>query len=135
MHFIGTTLSGGVGTTAAASLKHDVVFLLQIHFALGAQPTFFSTDSRHQVPARDRKVEDSGAAFSMFFTAIANLPTWRYGKELLDAGDVKPVVGQEATQASEPLQVVIGIVTLATAPSGLDQTFLFIDPQSARMNI
>jgi hypothetical protein len=112
-----------------------MILFLEIHFAFGAHLAFFGAGSGHQVPAGDGEVENRGAFFVVLLAAIAYLPTWGYRKELLDAGDVEAIICQEATQALEPLQVVIGIETLATTSAGFDQAFLFVDAQRARMNI
>jgi len=128
-------ISGRFFLTIPAALHHHVVLLLEIDFAFGTDPSLLLADSRLQIPARYREIENRRAVLSDFFRTAPDFPAGRHGEKLFHARDVESVLGEEPAEALQPLKVVVGIETLAAAPGRLHETLLLVDAERARVNI
>jgi len=112
-----------------------VIHFLEIDFAIRAGVAGILAASRLQFPAGNRKIEDCGALPADVFSTSPDAPARCDGQKLLDTGDVEPFLRKQLPKAFQPLEVVVGIKSLSTSPCGLDQSFLFVDPECPRMNI
>jgi hypothetical protein len=128
-------ISGRFFLTVPAPLHHHVILLLEIDFAFGTDSSLLLADSRLQIPAGDREIENRRAVPSDSFRTAPDFPAGRHSEKLFHARDVESVLGEKPAEALQPLKIVVGIETLAASPGRLHETLLLVDAERARVNI
>jgi len=74
------------------------------------------------------------ASLSFFQGAIDNVPARRKLEQFFNPSNADSMVMDHGAQASDPLQIVQGVVAPLALSQGIDEPFFFIDPQRPRMH-
>lgn len=107
---------------------------LDEHFASLATLHSLATGRASPLPAGGGSVVVGRAAVPLVWGAFGNLPTGGELKQHFDARDTDPLYMDQAAQATDPLNIIVGVITLTFHAGRLDETLGLIDSQRPRVD-